>query len=110
MIYPFTLWASVVLKLMLRYASNSEERVHIIDEANMLRVIIIDLKETDSGNYTCSLKPDLKAPIKKSVTVIILPRESIHALAAAFGLFCLMLLILLYNFVLMLILKYKPLR
>lgn len=43
----------------------------------MLKVTIIDLEETDGGNYTCSLKPDLKAPIKTSVTVVILPRESI---------------------------------
>lgn len=50
--------------------------MHIFDDANMLRVTVIDLEETDGGNYTCSLKPDLKAPIKKSVTVVILPRES----------------------------------
>lgn len=54
--------------------TNSEERVHIFEDANMLRVTIIDLKETDGGNYTCSLKPDLKAPIKTSVRVVILPR------------------------------------
>lgn len=68
--------------------------MHIFEDANMLRVTIIDLKETDGGNYTCSLKPDLKAPIKTSVRVVILPRESVHALAVAHVLFWLMLFIL----------------
>lgn len=75
-------------------APNSEQRVHIFEDANMLRVTIIDLKETDGGNYTCSLKPDLKAPIKTSVRVVILPRESVYALDVASVMFWLVVFIL----------------
>lgn len=63
-------------KKQMRYCpTNSEGRVHQMEATHMLSVTITDLKETDGGNYTCSLKPDLNTLIKSSVTVVILPRE-----------------------------------
>lgn len=57
--------------------TNNEGRVHQMEATHMLSVTITDLKETDGGNYTCSLKPDLNTLIKSSVTVVILPRGQI---------------------------------
>ncbi|KAG0727105.1 Low-density lipoprotein receptor-related protein [Chionoecetes opilio] len=54
--------------------TNSEERVQLVESAHTLRVAISDLTETDSGNYTCSLKPEPNTVIKASVTVVVLAR------------------------------------
>ncbi|KAK8726616.1 hypothetical protein OTU49_009955 [Cherax quadricarinatus] len=66
--------------------TNAQERVYLDEDAGRARVTVIDLEETDGGNYTCGVEAEPDAPVKTIVYVVILPRGQVsHCSADAFS-------------------------
>lgn len=77
--YCFHLYEKMCTDRMLcnndNFLSHSENRVHVDEDAGRARMIIVDLEETDGGNYTCGVEAELVTPVKSIVYVVVLPRE-----------------------------------
>nr|XP_045590004.1 uncharacterized protein LOC123751972 isoform X2 [Procambarus clarkii] len=66
--------------------TNAEKRVFFDEDAGKARVTVVDLEETDGGNYTCGVEAEPETPVKKIVLVVVLPRGQVsHCSPDAFN-------------------------